>query len=499
MRLLLVNEASMLQSGLGKIGKVILEGLQERGFEVAELALGVPFKYTDQWKVYPNMPQKDSPDMELFNNYPMAKYGSWRFEQICLDFKPDYVMCINDPHTIDFIIHSPFKNYYRSILMPTIDSLPLQAKWHANLKMADKLLFYSYWAKNNAGLDGEYVGFPISDGFYPADRDILRTVHGIPEDWKIVTSVFKNQPRKRVDKLIEAAKIVCARDSKVMFHLHTQIPPTKEHWDIPDMILQSRLENRILLTYACVGCSSFDLSTHKGICKYCTKCGKRASYLKNERIQLPDESLNEIYNLSDLYVQFATAEGACVPIAEALATDTPVLCPFSTAMADYSGYNAENMPHTMEYHPSWKSERININAEETAEKILRMLNRGPSLFEPEYKSAANFSSVNFIDRLVKVIESVPKNDSWDSPKREKEIPTNDIELEKLNEYFEYLESDSDWTAADIISRFANDPAGVGFPIPRLTTKQFLGDSYNYIKSFNTIEEQRCKQQSITKE
>ncbi|WP_230684275.1 hypothetical protein, partial [Streptococcus pneumoniae] len=73
-------------------------------FELAELACFSTVndnksKYAQEhsWRYYPNAVDHNDPRIQEYNSNPHNVHGSWRFETICLDFKPDIVLDVRDP------------------------------------------------------------------------------------------------------------------------------------------------------------------------------------------------------------------------------------------------------------------------------------------------------------------------------------------------------------------------------------------------------------------
>ncbi len=106
-RLLLCGEYSSLNSGYANWSRNLLNGLNDLNkYELAELACFCTVNETKnkkhKWKVYAN---SVSPSDERYKNYKSNNnntYGQWRFDAVCLDFKPDIVIDFRDPWMFDF-------------------------------------------------------------------------------------------------------------------------------------------------------------------------------------------------------------------------------------------------------------------------------------------------------------------------------------------------------------------------------------------------------------
>lgn len=110
-RILLVNEASFLATGFSTYGNEVWKRL----YETDEFLLGEFGSYAEDgdqrinsipWKFYANAPNKsDEEGRRIYGSDPINQFGKWRFDQVCLDFKPDIVCVppwtkIETPHGI---------------------------------------------------------------------------------------------------------------------------------------------------------------------------------------------------------------------------------------------------------------------------------------------------------------------------------------------------------------------------------------------------------------
>lgn len=96
-KILYVGEASHLATGYSTYSKEVLSRLYETGkYEIAELACyvqtGDPNLEQFPWRIYANVPHmQDRHGIQQYESNPIHQFGSWRFEEVCLDFKPDMV------------------------------------------------------------------------------------------------------------------------------------------------------------------------------------------------------------------------------------------------------------------------------------------------------------------------------------------------------------------------------------------------------------------------
>ncbi|MEK0337774.1 MAG: LAGLIDADG family homing endonuclease, partial [Nitrosopumilus sp.] len=77
------------------------------------------------WKFYPVAPARSNQQaIQRYMANPTSQFGEWRFDDVCLDFKPDIVCAIRDWWMDEFVLRSPFRKNFSFIWMPTIDGEP---------------------------------------------------------------------------------------------------------------------------------------------------------------------------------------------------------------------------------------------------------------------------------------------------------------------------------------------------------------------------------------
>src|SRR6185312_13049526 len=94
-RILLVNEASFLNTGFSVFGMEVMKRLYETGkYELAELGSygsdNDPRVSMLPWKFYGVLP-KNEEENKVYNSDIQNQFGKHKFEQACLNFKPDVV------------------------------------------------------------------------------------------------------------------------------------------------------------------------------------------------------------------------------------------------------------------------------------------------------------------------------------------------------------------------------------------------------------------------
>lgn len=340
-RILFCGEASYLNTGYASYYKEVISYLHSTNkYEIAELGsyASVDNKVNIPWRFYPVMPSDKASDEEKtrYNSSMSNQFGEYRFSEACLDFLPDIVCDIRDFWMLEFQERSPYRKYYKWIIMPTVDAAPQASNWMMTYASADACLTYSDWAGDvmkKAGLTNYQGSAPPSShrGLRPL-KNLVRP--DILKDKKVIGTVMRNQRRKLYPDLFEAFKKFLQKVEKpeeYVLYCHTSYPDMG--WDIPELLLKNGISNRVLFTYMCK-------ETQRWFPHYFAgpeipspfKEGASAA-LTNVRNGVSSEQFAEIYNLFDVYVQYANSEGFGLPQVEAAACAVPVMAVDYSAMS----------------------------------------------------------------------------------------------------------------------------------------------------------------------
>jgi len=232
--------------------------------------------------------------------------------------KPDVVVFLNDPWNIP-----GYQHYYEQIREG--GHRPLFIAWLAvdsrnqkaeHLNRLDHVVVWSQFAVDElrkGGYSGPISVIPLGvngELFRPLDRADCRAkiCPQLSPDAYIVGYVGRNQPRKRIDLLIEYfAEWVHSRpDQHENTHLLLHLSPTGE-----------------------MGCDVESLAKWYGV-------GKRVLVSRAVTGQITDSSLLPlIYGAMDVFMTTSQAEGFCLPVLEAMACRIPCIVP------DWAAFNAE--------------------------------------------------------------------------------------------------------------------------------------------------------------
>ena len=335
-RILFCGEATYLSTGYATYAREVMERLHATGkYELAELAsYGQPRDRgvsECKWKMYPNMPDVD--DREHFQK--------WKFEETCLDFKPDIVCDIRDFWMMEFEERSPFRKFFHWLIMPTIDAAPQNPQWLSTFSNAEDVLTYSEWGYNVLKEESRNkikcrgIAPPSADAKYSpvANKEAHKANMGLDPDSIIIGAVMRNQRRKLYPDLFASfRKFLDSCDkNNVYLYCHTSYPDVG--WDIPDLILKNGIANRVILTYVCSECGSAFPSFFYDALTQCKHCHNFTAKLTNPREGVSVDVLAQIMNCFDLYVQYANSEGFGLLQVEAAACAVPIMSVDYSAMS----------------------------------------------------------------------------------------------------------------------------------------------------------------------
>ena len=350
-KVLLVAENHNLASGFGTYAKNLLERLHASGkYELAEFAIYM--RSSDgkdvPWKVYGNAPEDNESDeqKQLYNSNPNNQFGAWRFDKVVLDFKPDIVLSYRDPWMDMFISKSPLLPYFHWVWMPTVDSDPQKQSWIEGFAKTDGIMCYSEFGiktlKKDAGHLLNVIGCAspgIDPKIYkPYDKKQIRDELGLLPDVNIVGTVMRNQKRKLFPELIKSfAKFLKQAPANIKDNtyllLHTSYPE-KMGWNLGYHISEEQVGSRILSTYICKNCKKWKIDFFRDSLNYCHHCKAISAVMPSVGLGLDVPDLVKIYNVMDLYIQYAICEGFGMPQVEAAACGVPIAATNYSAMED---------------------------------------------------------------------------------------------------------------------------------------------------------------------
>jgi glycosyltransferase involved in cell wall biosynthesis len=354
-RILAVTEFTELNTGYAVYFKELLSRLfQNTDLEIAEFACYVspddPKLATVPWKVYANAPVKgNQQEQEHFSAHPLNPFGAWKFDAVCCDFKPHIVISIRDFWMDAYIDASPFRRLFKWVWMPTVDSAPQHEQWIEMYSKVDAILTYNDWSgeilnhQSNGRINWIGSAPPIANIAYtPLDKDEIKNSLGFDTKTKVIGTVMRNQRRKLFPDLFNSFRqyLDISGDNDTYLYCHTSYPDGAG-WEIPWYIKHYNICNKTLFTYVCDpdpkrggGCGYVFPSFFNDAVTFCNRCGKPAAVMSNVHAGASPEVMANIYNLFDIYIQYANSEGFGVPLVEAAACAVPIMAIDFSAMSD---------------------------------------------------------------------------------------------------------------------------------------------------------------------
>lgn len=448
-RVLLVTEASMNNTGYSTMARELLTRLYKTNkYELAELAIyckaGDPRIDYVPWKVYPNIPgDNETAKQAQYNSRPDAQFGSWCFEDLCLEFKPDIVIDYRDVQWMaTYQLMSPLREYYSLLWMPTIDASPQTDDWVNQYIGADALLAYTDFGYkvikeacgNNANLIGVATPGANFDDMRQLNKEEIRAKYEIPQDINLIGMVARNQLRKLYPDLFEMFRLFLDKApkelaDKTFLHIHTGYPD--QGWDIPRILKENGLSHKVYFTYLCRQCGRVFINKWNDYNLLCRICGNRSVGFTQPAFGVSRKVLGEIYNLYDLYLQYCSLEGLGIPQVEAAACGVP-LC-----VVPYSGM--EDFVHKVGAYPIPIAKMVTENAthrewaypdnDKFATELIDILGRDLKAWGAESKAKCE-EHYNW-DKIAKIwedaIDKMPEaKRKWNDPPKEmvEKLPLN---------------------------------------------------------------------------
>lgn len=355
LKVLMVSEASFLSSGFGTYAKEILSRLHKTNkYEIAEFACygktNDPKDVEINWRYYANAVDEKDLRHKEYSSSSENQFGRWRFERVLLDFKPDVVIDVRDYWMNSYQQYSPLRPFFHWVLMPTVDSEPQQEEWIDTFIHADAVFTYSDFgrdtlAKQSNGrinyIDTTSPGVDLKTFRPLPNKKEIKINLGIDPKSFVIGSVMRNQKRKLIPDLFYSIKKLiekCERDGNhelgqnVYLYLHTSYPDAG--WDIPLLLKEYKIGNRVYFSYLCRNCGHFYASLFQHPTGNCPKCGNQSCAMPNVSSGLSSEKLVYMMNSFDLYAQYAICEGFGMPQVEAAACGVPIASIDYSAMSD---------------------------------------------------------------------------------------------------------------------------------------------------------------------
>ena len=155
---------------------------------------------------------------------------------------------------------------------------------------------------------------------------------GLSGDSFIIGTVMRNQKRKLYPDLLASFRKILDETHRddIFLYCHTYYPDIG--WDIPSLLNDHNLSSRVLFTYKCKTCQAVTPDFFNDGVQICKNCGNFTNQLAGISNSVDSKQLADIYNLFDVYVQYANSEGFGMPQLEAAYCGLPVVSVNYSAM-----------------------------------------------------------------------------------------------------------------------------------------------------------------------
>ena len=296
------------------------------------------------WKSIGCLPDDQNELQQYINSAPTpeekevrargACYGDFMIDRVIKEERPSVYVGVQDIWGVDYSIDKPWFSKITSVIWTTLDSLPLLPR---AVEVAPRVKNYWVWS-SFAELEMRRLGHghvktfhgPVDDKalfrLNDEERRALRARSGIENDSFVVLYVFRNQLRKSVPSLLEGYQLWKSRNvgvkSKLILMTHFG-----EGWPIMRLAEQYGVnKDDILTVYACRTCRGYEVKNFTEPEAKCRLCNVEKSQITtNVNFGINESQLNEVYNLSDVFVSPITSGGQEQALVESGLTESVVL------------------------------------------------------------------------------------------------------------------------------------------------------------------------------
>tara|TARA_B100001113_G_C21110312_1_gene622908 strand:+ start:571 stop:2208 length:1638 start_codon:yes stop_codon:yes gene_type:complete len=508
-KILFVSEAPWFSTGYSVYTKEVLSRLcTVPNLEVAQL--GVYASASDPeinsfpWKIYPNKPDASNPKYTEYHSNTSAQFGDFTFNEVLLDYQPDIVIDIRDWWMIEYQQRSPFRDFFKWAIMPTVDAQPQANQWIGTYETADAVFTYSEFGRDVLLSQCDNINFTevappaASDSFTPIeDKNLHRESFGVSADCTIIGTVMRNQKRKLYPDLFKSFRKFLDKTKRddVFLYCHTYFPDIG--WDIPSLLDEFSLSSRVLFTYKCTRCGKISTDFFNDSLQFCKSCGTFTNQLVGISNPITEKDLSNIYNLFDVYVQYANSEGFGMPQLEAAYCGLPVMSTNYSAMESViKNINGIPIPPlTFSRECETGCNRAIPNNEKFVDLLVDITSKSKEDIRKIGSSIRDSAISHYkwdetADKWLKYIQSQDALDhqqTWKSPPRiftpAKEIPSNIVSIiDKINFIFTDVIFKPEWIGTYFWKRMLKD-CTFGYRCESIDPNYYFNESH--IQSYNT--------------
>lgn len=245
-------------------------------------------------------------------------YGFGRVKPLLAKIKPDVILIVNDPWVatqyIMAIGNDEELSKYTKVLYTPVDAENLKEQFVLPLNAFEHVIAYTQFGKDQLQKRGLIAPVSIiphgvdTKVFTPMDKHAARTGSNLNHDWYIVQVVDRNQMRKRIDLAVYyfAAWVhSTSKPENVKLYYHGALKD--DGWDIVQLCEDNNIRERLIIT-------SPDMTSAQGV---------------------PVEMMQYVYNVADVKMSTAGAEGWGLTTHESMACGIPNIVTRHSAYAEW--------------------------------------------------------------------------------------------------------------------------------------------------------------------
>ncbi len=445
-RILFLTNYCGLYTGFGMFIRELMTYIYKNHSNNYEIALAATGQYHNNpefqrfpWQIYGVMPIDPASQERMRNDTKFGvecSYGKYTFDKIVSDFKPDCCYLVEDSWGNSWAKDLEFTKHIPTIYHITLDSLPILDE---AIEVAKTTKYYWTWSSFSSkrmvesGLTHVTTQFPCiqNNKYKPLEdnkKQELRKKYNIPNNAKIFGYVFRNQPRKLVNKLIEGFSLFQKQnpDTETFLLLHTSYHESGgAAWNIPALLNQYGVKNEsVLCTYVCRSTKEYYLAPFQGE-ELTNPFNNNSKTMFTVDIVngVSTEQLNEIYNIIDLYFCVSNSGSTEMPIIEAALAEKPIACPKYSYGEDVIDLNKGSFEIIYDEYTEPQTQFIKANCR--ADSIRDIMINFCKLTDKEIKELGqksrkwaleNYSTEINAKKILDKIDSIPKH-NWNFEKK----------------------------------------------------------------------------------
>lgn len=276
-----LSDFDLIGSGYLNLSAPICEELSKYGHDVK--AIGLHYRGDEHYFNFSILPAND-----LFEAMAITQV-------LAMDWRFDVLVVALDIMIQEGILQSITQRPFKYVMITPLESPPLCFSWAAVMAMADKVYIISDFGAQEAqqmGIDASPLTVCVDTRAWrrrtDEDKARIREAFGYQEDDFIILTVADNQERKNLAAALEIFRDFAADKPNARYILVTRID-NRVGWRLLDLVNDFRLSDKVRLV-------------ERG---------------------LPFVDLWGYYAMSDVFMLSSKAEGAGLPLLEAMAVGVP--------------------------------------------------------------------------------------------------------------------------------------------------------------------------------